>query len=105
MFCSIEQRYKILLKVLTALPIPLKVAEVDYVFRERHAGSSKFDAVVLLASVYLLINKLTHELILPRSVLFCVTDELRLVCYLAVLNLTVGQKGIVSTPQEIVTLC
>lgn len=72
--------------------MPLKMAEVDYVFRERHADSSKFDAVVLLAFAFLLIDKLTLGLVLPCFALLCVTDGLRLICYIAVLDLTVGQE-------------
>lgn len=100
-----QQGYKILLDILTASPAPLKVAEVGYVFRERHAGSSKLDVVVLLEYAFLLIDKLTRGLIPPRFVLFCAIGGLGLACHLAVLDLAVGQEVTFLRAQGIATLC
>jgi dolichol-phosphate mannosyltransferase len=86
-----QQGYKILLDILTASPRPLKVAEVGYVFRERHAGTSKLDVVVLIEYAFLLIDKLTRGLIPPRFVLFCAIGGLGLLCHLAVLDVAIGQ--------------
>ncbi|MBW6525049.1 glycosyltransferase family 2 protein [Sphingomonas sp. RHCKR47] len=99
-----QQGYKILLDILTASPRPLRVAEVGYVFRERHAGTSKLDVVVLIEYAFLLIDKLTHGLIPPRFILFCAIGGLGLLCHLAVLDITIGQGVTFLRAQVIATV-
>jgi dolichol-phosphate mannosyltransferase len=99
-----QQGYKILLDILTSSPRPLKVAEVGYVFRERHAGTSKLDVVVLIEYAFLLIDKLTRGLIPPRFVLFCAIGGLGLMCHLAVLDVAIGQGVSFLRAQGIATL-
>ena len=100
-----QQGYKILLDILTASPRPLKVAEVGYVFRDRHAGTSKLDVVVLIEYAFLLIDKLTRGLIPPRFVLFCAIGGLGLACHLAVLDLAIGRGMTFLPAQATATLC
>jgi dolichol-phosphate mannosyltransferase len=100
-----QQGYKILLDILTSSPRPLKVAEVGYVFRERHAGTSKLDVVVLIEYAFLLIDKLTRGLIPPRFVLFCAIGGLGLACHLAVLDFVIGQGVSFLRAQGIATVC
>ncbi|SEM02598.1 dolichol-phosphate mannosyltransferase [Sphingomonas palmae] len=100
-----QQGYKILLDILTASQRPLKVAEVGYVFRERHAGTSKLDVVVLIEYAFLLIDKLTRGLIPPRFVLFCAIGGLGLMCHIAVLDVAIGQGVSFLRAQGIATLC
>ena len=100
-----QQGYKILLDILTSSPRPLKVAEVGYVFRERTAGTSKLDVVVLIEYAFLLIDKLTRGLIPPRFVLFCVIGGLGLACHLVVLDLAIGRGMAFLPAQATATLC
>ena len=81
-----QQGYKILLDVLTSSPRPLKIAEVPYVFRDRHAGESKVDSMIIAEYAFLLIEKLTHGLVPPKFVLFSFVGGLGLVFHLTVLN-------------------
>jgi dolichol-phosphate mannosyltransferase len=81
-----QQGYKILLDVLTSSPAPLKVVEVPYVFRDRQAGESKVDAMIIIEYAFLLIDKLSRGLIPPRFVLFAAVGGLGLGVHLAVLN-------------------
>ncbi len=87
-----QQGYKILLDLLTSSPRPLKVAELPYVFRDRHSGESKVDTMVLAEYAFLLIEKLTGGLIPPRFVLFCIVGGLGLVAHLSIL-IALGRLG------------
>jgi dolichol-phosphate mannosyltransferase len=100
-----QQGYKILLDILTSSPRPLKVAEVGYVFRDRRAGESKLDVVVLIEYAFLLIDKLTRGLIPPRFVLFCLIGGLGLACHFVVLDVAIGRGIAFIRAQTIATLC
>ena len=86
-----QQGYKILLDILTASPHPLKVVEIPYVFRNRQAGESKLDAMIVAEYAFLLIEKVTNGLIPPRFVLFSIVGGLGLIVHLGVLN---AMKGV-----------
>ena len=82
-----QQGYKILLDILSSAPRTLKVVELPYVFRNRTAGTSKVDVMVLAEFAFLLVEKMTRGLIPPRFVLFSLVGGLGLVVHLAVLGL------------------
>jgi dolichol-phosphate mannosyltransferase len=86
-----QQGYKILLDVLTSSPKRLKISEVPYVFRDRHAGESKMDSMVVFEYGFLLIDKFTRGLIPPRFVLFSSVGALGLAIHLSVLD---GMKSL-----------
>ena len=81
-----QQGYKILLDLLTSSPRPLKVAELPYVFRDRRAGESKVEAMIILEYAFLLIEKLSRGLIPPKFVLFASVGVLGLVVHLSALQ-------------------
>ena len=81
-----QQGYKILLDILTSSPRPLAIAEVPYVFRNRQAGESKVDAMVLAEFLFLLVEKITRGMIPPKFVLFSLVGTLGLGLHLAVLE-------------------
>jgi dolichol-phosphate mannosyltransferase len=62
--------FKILADIIASTPIPLRITEVGYTFRERGNGDSKLDAKVALDFAAFLVNKITWELIPIRFVLF-----------------------------------
>lgn len=82
-----QQGYKILLDILSSSKRKLKIAEVPYVFRDRAAGESKLDSMVIVEYALLLIEKFTHGLVPPRFVLFSIVGGLGLVVHLATLTL------------------
>lgn len=82
-----QQGYKILLDILTSSPHPLKVVEVPYVFRDRQAGESKLDAMIIAEYAFLLIEKITRGLVPPRFVLFSLVGGLGLAVHLTVLDI------------------
>lgn len=80
-----QQGYKILLDILSSSPRPLRVVELPYVFRNRTAGESKVDVMVLAEFAFLLVEKMTRGLVPPRFVLFSLVGGIGLLVHLAVL--------------------
>ena len=60
--------FKILLDIVSSAPVPLKVAEVPYVFRVRTAGESKLDLMVVAEYAKLLLDKSVGRIV-PTSLL------------------------------------
>ena len=81
-----QQGYKILLDILSSSPRALDVRELPYVFRDRRAGQSKLDMLVLAEYAFLIVEKLTKGLVPPRLVFFLAVGGLGLFVNLAVLH-------------------
>jgi dolichol-phosphate mannosyltransferase len=77
--------FKILLDIFASSPRPLQVKEIPFHFRERHAGKSKFDALIGWEYLMLLADKIIGHLIPIRFVVFVLVGGLGLVVHLAVL--------------------
>jgi dolichol-phosphate mannosyltransferase len=80
------QGFKILLDI--AGNTKLRIAEQPYVFGERFAGESKFNAQIGLEFLGLLAGKATGDLIDPRFAFFAIVGSIGLVVHLSVLALT-----------------
>lgn len=79
--------FKILLDILASAPRPLRIAEISYHFRNRHAGESKLDTLAIWEYVLLLSEKLFGERIPFRFVMFGLVGGLGLLFHLALLGL------------------
>ena len=79
--------FKILLDILASSPRPLQVKEIPYHFRERHAGKSKFDALIGWEYIMLLADKVIGHIIPVRFFVFALVGGLGLLAHLAVLSL------------------
>jgi dolichol-phosphate mannosyltransferase len=77
--------FKILLDTLASSPRPLQVKEIPFHFRERHAGESKFDALIGWEFLMLLADKIIGHIIPIRFFVFALVGGLGLVVHLAVL--------------------
>jgi dolichol-phosphate mannosyltransferase len=77
--------FKILLDIFASSPRPLQVKEIPFHFRKRHAGESKFDALIAWEYIMLLADKLIGHIIPIRFVLFALVGGLGLFVHLAVL--------------------
>src|SRR5262245_16185363 len=77
--------FKILLDILASSPQPMQVKEIPFHFRERHAGESKFDALIGWEYLMLLADKLIGHIVPVRFVLFGMIGGLGLFVHLAVL--------------------
>lgn len=81
------QGFKILLDLVLSAPAPLRVHEVPARFRERVAGESKLDALVMMQFGGLLIDKVFNGLLPLRFVSFAAVGGLGVLVHLAVLAL------------------
>jgi dolichol-phosphate mannosyltransferase len=77
--------FKILLDIFASSPRPLRVKEIPFQFRERHAGESKFDALIGWEYLILLADKMIGHIIPIRFVVFTLIGGLGLFVHLAVL--------------------
>jgi dolichol-phosphate mannosyltransferase len=77
--------YKILLDILASSPRPLRVKEIPFHFRERHAGESKFDALVGWEYLMLLADKMIGRIIPIRFFLFALVGGCGLLAHVAIL--------------------
>jgi dolichol-phosphate mannosyltransferase len=98
------QGYKILLDVLASVKKPLKIREVPLVFRQRNAGESKLDFMILAEYVFLLIDKFSHGLVPPRFVLFSIIGGLGLGVHLGVLKFLQASESAFLPAQAVATL-
>lgn len=78
--------FKILLDLLVSSPAPLRVAELPYEFRNRHAGESKLDSAVALDFVLLVVDKTVGRWLPARLVLFGAVGVVGLLVHLALLR-------------------
>jgi len=78
--------FKILLDVLLAAPMPLRVVEIPSQFRERAAGESKLDALVMMQFLGLVLDKVLHGLVPLRFIAFALVGALGVLVHLAVLT-------------------
>jgi dolichol-phosphate mannosyltransferase len=88
------QGFKILLDLALSSPAPLRVIEIPCVFRERVAGESKLDALVLMQFAGLLLDKVFGGLLPLRFISFALVGALGLVVHLAVLTVVLKLTGI-----------
>lgn len=79
------QGFKILLDLVLSSPGPLRVHEVPARFRERVAGESKLDALVMMQFAGLLIDKIFGGLLPLRFVSFAAVGAIGVLVHLAVL--------------------
>jgi dolichol-phosphate mannosyltransferase len=78
--------FKILLDILASTKTPLKIAEVPYTFRDRHAGESKLDEMVVWEYGMLLADKTIGRFLPVRFVMFSLIGGLGVFVHLAILT-------------------
>ncbi|HVZ08204.1 glycosyltransferase family 2 protein [Rhodopila sp.] len=81
------QGFKILLDLVLTSPKPLRVTEIPAGFRERVAGESKLDALVMVQFAGLLLDKLFGGMLPLRFFSFALVGALGVVVHMAVLVL------------------
>jgi dolichol-phosphate mannosyltransferase len=89
------QGFKILLDLLLSAPAPLRVTEIPSTFRERHAGKSKLDVLVMAQFAALLLDKVLGGLVPLRFLSFAVVGALGVLVHLTVLTM-VRKSGYVA---------
>jgi dolichol-phosphate mannosyltransferase len=97
--------FKILLDLLLAARTPLRVQEIPCRFRERAAGESKLDALVLAQFAGLLLDKRLHGLIPLRFIAFACVGAVGVLVHLAVLTAARAVPGLgFSAAQSLATV-
>ncbi|MGE0746868.1 MAG: glycosyltransferase [Rhodospirillales bacterium] len=81
------QGFKILIDLCASANRPVRTRELPYSFRERHAGTSKLDTLVILEYLWLIADKLFGRWVPVRFVLFVLIGLSGVVVHLAVLAL------------------
>jgi dolichol-phosphate mannosyltransferase len=94
--------FKILLDLVASSPVPLRIKEVPYEFRNRHAGESKLDSQAMWDYLMLLLDKLVGHVVPVRFVAFGLVGGVGVLLHFAVLtalfrvaglSFTVGQSA------------
>jgi dolichol-phosphate mannosyltransferase len=80
------QGFKILLDLVLSSPAPLRVKEVPAVFRERLAGESKLDMLVMMQFAALLLDKVFGGYLPLRFFSFAIVGGLGVLVHLAILT-------------------
>jgi dolichol-phosphate mannosyltransferase len=97
--------FKILLDLIASLPVPPRIAELPYTFRNRVAGESKLDAGVLFDFALLLLDKLVGKFLPVRFVMFAIIGAFGLAGHLVVLAAGLAASLQFATAQAIATGC
>ncbi len=79
--------FKILLDIAASAPVPLRIAEVPYVFRSRQHGASKLDSLVLWEYAQLLMDKAVGHIVPVRFLSFATVGGMGVLVHFAVLTL------------------
>jgi dolichol-phosphate mannosyltransferase len=85
--------FKILVDLVVSSPTPLRVKELPYQFRNRHAGESKLDNRVAWDYLMLLADKTIGRWVPTRLVSFAAIGSLGVLVHLAVLRLALSWPG------------
>ena len=78
--------FKILLDLLASSPRPLRLKEVPYEFRTRHAGESKLDNQAMWDYLMLLLDKLVGHIVPVRFIAFGLVGAVGVVLHFAILT-------------------
>jgi dolichol-phosphate mannosyltransferase len=92
--------FKILLDLLASARGPLRIAEVPYVFRDRFAGESKLDSMVVWEYGMLLADKTVGRFIPVRFLAFSLIGGLGVFVHLAVLSAVLKGLGVEFTAAQ-----
>jgi dolichol-phosphate mannosyltransferase len=98
------QGFKILLDLILASPKKLTIVEIPYKFRQRQAGESKLDALVLFQFAGLLIDKILRGTVPLRFISFALVGAVGVVINLAILELARHAGANFATAQTLGTI-
>ena len=77
--------FKILVDLFASSPKPLRARELPFEFRNRHAGESKFDAMIGIEYMMLLADKLVGHIVPVRFLMFLAVGGVGVFTHLAML--------------------
>jgi len=94
------QGFKILLDLLASSPVPVKVTELPYEFRERRFGDSKLDTLVAWEFFMLVADKLIGHIVPVRFALFALIGGLGVLVHFAVLWYAFKVRNLAFDPSQ-----
>ena len=97
--------FKILLDILASTKTPLKIAEVPYTFRDRFAGESKLDEMVVWEYAMLLADKTIGRFVPVRFVMFSFIGGLGVFVHLAILTVLLNVLSLGFTLGQSIATC
>jgi dolichol-phosphate mannosyltransferase len=97
--------FKILLDILASTKTPLRIAEVPYTFRDRFAGESKLDEMVVWEYAMLLADKTIGRFVPVRFVMFSVIGGLGVFVHLAILTVLLNVLSLGFTLGQSIATC
>ncbi len=97
--------FKILLDILASTRTPLKIAEVPYTFRDRFAGESKLDEMVVWEYAMLLADKTIGRFMPVRFVMFSLIGGLGVFVHLAILTVLLNVLSLGFTLGQSIATC
>ena len=97
--------FKILLDILASTKAPLRIAEVPYTFRDRFAGESKLDEMVVWEYAMLLADKTIGRFVPVRFVMFSFIGGLGVFVHLAILTLLLNVLSLGFTLGQSIATC
>jgi dolichol-phosphate mannosyltransferase len=97
--------FKILLDILASTKTPLKIAEVPYTFRDRFAGESKLDEMVVWEYAMLLADKTIGRFVPVRFVMFSFIGGLGVFVHLAILTVLLSVLSLGFTLGQSIATC
>ncbi len=86
--------FKILLDIVASVPELVRIKEIPYVFRERHAGESKLDTLVVYEFILVLADKLVGRYIPVQFLIFSLVGFLGALLHLSVLGTLLNFAGL-----------
>ena len=93
--------FKILLDIIVSSPTRLRIVELPYRFRNRHAGESKLDSAVALDFLLMIADKTFGRFVPARLILFGIVGMFGLFCHLAVLRAVLAAGTAFATAQSV----
>ena len=97
--------FKILLDILASTKTPLRIAEVPYTFRDRFAGESKLDEMVVWEYAMLLADKTIGRFVPVRFVMFSFIGGLGVFVHLAILTVLLKVLSLGFTLGQTIATC
>jgi dolichol-phosphate mannosyltransferase len=94
--------FKILLDILATAKRPLKIVEVPYHFRDRLAGESKLDGIVVWEYGMLLADKVIGRVVPVRFIAFSIIGGMGVLVHMTVLALGLKAMGLSFTTAQII---
>lgn len=82
--------FKILLDIVASLPDKPRIAEIPYQFRNRVAGESKLDSMIVAEYLALLVDKYSGGFLPPRLMMFLIVGGLGVFVHMAMLGGLLG---------------